>query len=94
MVGTVLLGVVVLADFLPVLIVVRAICRWRAVPGLAEFDHAGEPVVDRTLRRVATLWNRLLPNRPIVGWRLLVTACVAVSAVRFVVQVVLCITLG
>ncbi len=93
MVGAILLALVVLADFVVVLIIVRAICRWRAVPVLAEFDHAGEPLVDRILRRVSTLWNRLLPNRPLDGWRLLVAACIAVSALRIVLQTVLRLTL-
>ena len=92
-VGSILLGLVVLADFVVVLIIVRAICRWRTVPVLAEFDLAGKPLVDRILRRVARLWNRLLPNRPIDGWRLLVTACIAVSALRVVLQTVLRLTL-
>ncbi len=92
-VGAILLGLVVLADFVVVLIVVRAICRWRAVPVLAEFDHAGKPLVDRTLRLVSELWNRLLPNRPIDGWRLLVGACIAVSVLRIALQTALRITL-
>lgn len=82
LVGAIALGVAVLADFLIVLIIVRAVCRLRAVPLLAEFDLAGRPLVDRTLRRVSQLWNRLIPNRPIDGWRLLVSAGVAVSIVR------------
>ena len=89
LVGAIALGVAVLADFLVVLIIVRAVCRWRAVPLLAEFDLAGRPLVDRTLRRVSRLWNRLVPNRPIDGWRLLVAACVVVSILRVVVLTVL-----
>ena len=92
-VGGIFLGSVVLADFLVVLIIVRAICRCRAVPLLAEFDLAGTPLVDRTLRWVSKLWNRLLPNRPIDGWRLLVAACIAVSALRIALQTALRITL-
>ncbi len=91
--GAILLALVVLADFVVVLIIVRAIYRWRAVPVLAEFDHAGKPLVDRTLRRVSKLWNRLLPNRPLDGWRLLVAACIAVSALRILLQTVLRLTL-
>ncbi|MCH7592221.1 MAG: hypothetical protein IH989_05535 [Planctomycetes bacterium] len=89
LVGAIALGVAVLADFVVVLIIVRAVCRWRAVPLLAEFDLAGRPLVDRTLRRVSRLWSRLVPNRPIDGWRLLAAACVAVSIVRVVVLTLL-----
>ena len=93
LVGAILLGLVVLADFVVVLIIVRAICRSRTVPVLAEFDHAGKPLVDRTLRRVSKVWNWLVPNRPIDGWRLLVAACIAVSVLRIALQTALRITL-
>ncbi len=92
-VGAILMALVVLADFVVVLIIVRAICRWRAMPVLAEFNHAGKPLVDRTLRWIDYVWIRFLPNRPIDGWRLLVTACITVSALLIVLQTVLRLTL-
>ena len=75
-------GVALLLDIAAVLIVVRALRSWRPVPLLVEFDNAGRPLVDRTLRTVTRLWGRIVPQRPLTGGRQLVAAWLAVSAVR------------
>ena len=72
-----------LLELLALLILIRAICSWRPVPLLAEFNAAGRPLVDRTLRGVTRLWGRLIPNRPLSPNRLLFVAWLAVAVLRW-----------
>ena len=78
-------GVGLLLEMVALLLVVRAICGWRSVPILAEFDAAGRPLVDRTLNCVTGLWRRLVPTRPLTPNRSLLAAWLSVTALRWCV---------
>ena len=69
-------------DMVALLIVIRAICRWRTVAILAVFDQAGRPLVDQTLRCVDRIWQRIVANRPLSPIRLLIVAWFVVSMLR------------
>ena len=71
-----------LLDMLALLIVIRAICGWRSVPVLVEFNTAGRPLVDRTVRQVTTVWRRLIPHRPLTAKRALLATWLAVTGLR------------
>ena len=71
-----------LLDMLSLLIVIRAICGWRPLPVLVEFDTAGRPLVDRTVRSVSTLWRRMSPHRPLDAKRALLVTWLAVAGIR------------
>ena len=50
-------------DLIAMLLAVRALCIWRPITLLCEFDRAGKPLVDRTLHLSVRLWERLCPAR-------------------------------
>ena len=69
-------------DMVALLIVIRAICRWRTVAILTVFDQAGRPLMDQTLRCVDRIWQRIVANRPLSPIRLLIVAWLVVSMLR------------
>lgn len=71
-----------LLDMLSLLIVIRAVCGWRSVPVLVEFNTAGRPLVDRTVRSVSTLWRRMSPHRPLTAKRALLATWLAITGLR------------
>ena len=63
-----------LLDMIAMLLIGRAVCAWRPITILSEFDRAGKPLVDRTLRWTVRLWTRLCPRRSLnTNGQLLVT---------------------
>ncbi len=71
-----------LLDFVALLLVIHAVCRKRVVPVLSEFNEAGRPLIDRTLKRMEDCWHRLVPGRPLSPNRLLILTWLVITLLR------------
>lgn len=76
-------------DLIAMLLAVRALCIWRPITLLCEFDRAGKPLVDRTLRLSVRLWERLLPGRALNDYSQLLLAWGLICVIRMGVTVLL-----
>lgn len=74
-------------DMIALLLFIRALRTHKRIAVLAEFDQAGKPLVDRTLRYTKILWCRFLPHRRVSQNGHLLVAWVVLLAIR------LCVTL-
>lgn len=82
-------AVALMLDMIAILLVVRATCAWRPITILSEFDLAGKPLVDRTLRWTVQLWTRLCPRRALSANGQLLVAWGVISVVRFIITMFL-----
>ena len=78
-----------LLDMIAMLLVVRIICAWRPITILSEFDRAGKPLVDRTLRWTVRLWTRLCPHRALNANGQLLVAWGVICVVRLIFTIFL-----
>lgn len=82
----ILQALLLIIDMIALLLLIRAVCSYKRMVVLAEFDRAGKPLVDRTLRYTKTLWCRFVPNwrvttngQLLVAWLMLLVARLCVS---------------
>ena len=82
-------AVALMLDMIAILLVVRAMCAWRPISILSEFDRAGKPLVDRTLRWTVRLWTRWCPRRALNANGQLLVAWVVICVVQLIITVLL-----
>lgn len=86
----------ILVDWLLILLLLRLVpTRWRTVL-LTEMDDAARPLVDRALRHVERLWNRVRPSHSLRCDRRIPAAVIALSLMRLLLAAVtgLVVTVG